>query len=51
MPFKFKGFWTGDSKTCKALRLVPVTEDLDSIEDTEKLEGPLGLTEITEPHV
>lgn len=41
----------GVTKTCKALRFVPVTEILDSAEVTEKLENLLGLSEITEPHI
>lgn len=28
-------FWTGDSKTCKALRFVPVTENLARPKDRE----------------
>lgn len=51
MPFKFRSFWTGDSKTCKALRFVPATENLAGPEDTEKMEDLLGLNEIIEPHV
>lgn len=37
---KFRDFWIRDSKTCKALRFVPVTETLASTENTEKLEEP-----------
>lgn len=41
----------GLTKTCKALRFVPVTEILGCAEVTEKLEDLLGLSEITEPHI
>lgn len=40
-----------DNKTCKALRFVPVMDNLARTEDTKKLEDLLGLNEITEPHV
>lgn len=51
VPFTFRGFWMGDSKTCKALRFVPATENLASTEDIEKLEALLGLNEIMLSHM